>query len=758
MNFKIVSDYKPSGDQPWAIDGICKVLKQGVDAVTLLGVTGSGKTFTMANVIERLQRPALILSHNKTLAAQLYGEFKSFFPNNAVEYFVSYYDYYQPEAYIPTTDTYIEKDLSINDEIEKLRLSAASALMSGRRDVIVISSVSCLYGIGNPEDFHSQTVVVRRGEQRSLTRLLYQLVDALYSRTETDFKRGTFRVRGDTVDVCIGYGENAVRIEFFGDEVDSLTVIDPVSGAKLQDIDEISIYPANNFVTTKERSAKAVSMIQDDLKQRYDQLLEYGKGMEAKRLKQRVEYDLEMIKEMGYCPGIENYSRYFDGRKEGMRPFCLMDYFPKDFITFIDESHVTIPQIRAMYGGDHSRKEVLIDYGFRLPAAADNRPLKFDEFEALAGQKVFVSATPAEYELEKSEGLVVEQVVRPTGLLDPPIEVRPTENQVDDLLEEIRVRAEADERVLVTTLTKRMAEELEKYFTNMGVRCRYIHSDVDTMERVEIIEDFKNGLFDVLVGVNLLREGLDIPTVSLVAILDADKEGFLRSGRALTQTAGRAARNVNGLVIMYADTITKSMQETIYETDRRRTKQMEYNKLHGIVPKQVAVKSNALANVYGGEKSGKAVAFGGAGGFGGATGVGGSGVGGRGSGVRGLSGGSDGHGRVSAANSYDDPQYIPSPSDLGKGKITVGFGHDAARESNSAFVDGYLQADLAAVLQDPVIRSMSRSQVEKAVETAKANMKKASAELDFQAAARFRDEMWALQQYLKVWRDGDGEA
>ena len=751
MNFKIVSDYKPSGDQPGAIDGICKALKQGVDAVTLLGVTGSGKTFTMANVIERLQRPALILSHNKTLAAQLYGEFKSFFPNNAIEYFVSYYDYYQPEAYIPTTDTYIEKDLSINDEIEKLRLSAASALMSGRRDVIVISSVSCLYGIGNPEDFHSQTVVVRRGEQRSLTRLLYQLVDALYSRTETDFKRGTFRVRGDTVDVCIGYGENAVRIEFFGDEVDSLTVIDPVSGAKLQDIDEISIYPANNFVTTKERSAKAVSMIQDDLKQRYDQLLEYGKGMEAKRLKQRVEYDLEMIKEMGYCPGIENYSRYFDGRKEGMRPFCLMDYFPKDFITFIDESHVTIPQIRAMYGGDHSRKEVLIDYGFRLPAAADNRPLKFDEFEALAGQKVFVSATPAEYELEKSEGLVVEQVVRPTGLLDPPIEVRPTENQVDDLLEEIRVRAEADERVLVTTLTKRMAEELEKYFTNMGVRCRYIHSDVDTMERVEIIEDFKNGLFDVLVGVNLLREGLDIPTVSLVAILDADKEGFLRSGRALTQTAGRAARNVNGLVIMYADTITKSMQETIYETDRRRTKQMEYNKLHGIVPKQVAVKSNALANVYGGEKSGKAMAFGGVGSFGGATGVGGTAV-------RGQSGGSDGHGRVSAANSYDDPQYIPSPSDLGKGKITVGFGHDAARESNSAFVDGYLQADLAAVLQDPIIRSMSRSQVEKAVETAKANMKKASAELDFQAAARFRDEMWALQQYLKVWRDGDGEA
>ena len=748
--FRIISEYEPSGDQPGAIEGICKALNQGVDAVTLLGVTGSGKTFTMANVIERLQRPALILSHNKTLAAQLYGEFKSFFPNNAVEYFVSYYDYYQPEAYIPTTDTYIEKDLSINDEIEKLRLSAASALMSGRRDVIVISSVSCLYGIGNPEDFHSQTVMVRRGEQRSLTRLLYQLVDALYSRTETDFKRGTFRVRGDTVDVCIGYGENAVRIEFFGDEVDRLTVIDPVSGATLQDIDEISIYPANNFVTTKERSAKAVSQIQDDLKQRYDQLLEYGKGLEAKRLKQRVEYDLEMIKEMGYCPGIENYSRYFDGRREGMRPFCLMDYFPKDFITFIDESHVTIPQIRAMYGGDHSRKSVLIDYGFRLPAAADNRPLKFDEFEALAGQKVFVSATPAEYELEKSEGLVVEQVVRPTGLLDPPIEVRPTKNQVDDLLEEIRVRAEADERVLVTTLTKRMAEELEKYFTNMGVRCRYIHSDVDTMERVEIIEDFKNGLFDVLVGVNLLREGLDIPTVSLVAILDADKEGFLRSGRALTQTAGRAARNVNGLVIMYADSITKSMQETIYETDRRRSKQMEYNKLHGIVPKQVAVKSNALAGVHGGEKAGRS-------GYGAAGGLGAAGAGyGAGLGAEtGTGTGNVGHGRVSAANSYDAPQYIPNPSDLGKGRITVGLGHDAARESNSAYVDGYVQADLAAVLQDPVIRSMSRSQVEKAAETAKANMKKASAELDFGAAAKFRDEMWALQQYLRVWKDGD---
>ena len=723
--FKIDSEYKPSGDQPSAIKGICSALNQGVDAVTLLGVTGSGKTFTMANVIEKLQRPALILSHNKTLAAQLYGEFKSFFPNNAVEYFVSYYDYYQPEAYLPITDTYIEKDLSINDEIEKLRLSAASALLSGRRDVIVISSVSCLYGIGNPEDFHTQTVKIKQGEQRSLTRLLYQLVDALYSRTETDFKRGTFRVRGDTVDICIGYGENAVRIEFFGDEVDRISVIDPVSGAFLEELQEISIYPAGNFVTTKERSAKAISQIQDDMMAQCEYFHEIGKHLEAKRLKQRVEYDLEFIKEMGYCPGIENYSRYFDGRTEGMRPFCLIDYFPKDFITFIDESHVTLPQIRAMYGGDHSRKNVLVEYGFRLPAAADNRPLKFEEFEEITGQKVFVSATPADYELQKSEGLVVEQVVRPTGLLDPPIEVRPTENQVDDLLEEIRKRAEVDERVLVTTLTKRMAEELDKYFERMGVRCRYIHSDVDTLERVEIIEDFKNGLFDVLIGVNLLREGLDIPSVSLVAILDADKEGFLRSDRALTQTAGRAARNVNGLVIMYADNITDSMQRTIYETDRRRSKQMEYNKLNGITPRQVAVKRNVLLEEAGqtDEKQ------------------------------RNPRLANSVTGKVSAANSYDAPTYIPDPTDLGRGSVSVGLGHDSKRESNSAYVDGYVQADLAAVLQDPVIRSMSRQQVEKAVEQARHNMQKAAADLDFAAAAKYRDEMWALQQYLKVWKD-----
>ena len=723
MKFRIQSPFKPSGDQPEAIEQLCSALNDGVTDVTLLGVTGSGKTFTMANVIERLQRPTLILSHNKTLAAQLYGEFKSFFPDNAVEYFVSYYDYYQPEAYLPSSDTYIEKDLSINDQIEKLRLSAASALLSGRRDVIVISSVSCLYGIGNPDDFHEQTVIVKKGEQRSLTRLLYQLVDALYSRTEVEFKRGTFRVRGDTVDVYLSGADNAMRIEFFGDEVESISVIDPVTGARIEEVDEISIYPANNFVTTKERGIAAVSHIQDDLKLQLDYFESIGKNLEAKRLKQRVEYDLEMIKEMGYCPGIENYSRYFDGRKPGQRPFCLIDYFPDDFITFIDESHVTLPHIHSMFGGAHSRKSVLVEYGFRLPAAADNRPLTFEEFEAVTGQKVYVSATPADYELRKSEGLVVEQVVRPTGLLDPPIEVRPIENQVDDLVEEIRVRAERDERVLVTTLTKRMAEELYEYLAKIGIRCRYIHSDVDTTERVEIIEDFKNGLFDVLVGVNLLREGLDIPSVSLVAILDADKEGFLRTGRALTQTAGRAARNVNGLVIMYADSITKSMDETIRETNRRRAKQMEYNELHHITPEQVEVKHNVLAAELGG-RDGK---------------------------VR-LTNGLN---RLSAPNSWEGPTYIPDPSELGRGTVSVDLGLDSRREEKTAYVDGYVKADLAAVLQDPVIRSMTREMVEKMVEEDRRRMKKSAAELDFNAAAKYRDEMWALQEYLKVWKDKD---
>ncbi len=709
MKFNLESEYRPAGDQPQAIDQLCDALERGVHDVTLLGVTGSGKTFTMANVIERLQRPALILSHNKTLAAQLYGEFKSFFPTAAIEYFVSYYDYYQPEAYIPNTDTYIEKDLSINDQIEKLRLSAASSLLSGRRDVIVVSSVSCLYGIGNPEDFHAQTISIHRGETRTLTGLLYKLVDALYSRTEGDFTHGTFRVKGDSVDVFQAGSDDAVRIEFFGDEVDSIQIIDPPTGAKIEEVDSINIYPANNFVTTKERSLAAVSQIKDDLYEQIRYFESIGKTLEAKRLQQRVENDLEMIKELGYCPGIENYSRYFDGRKPGQRPFCLIDYFPKDFITFIDESHVTVPQIHAMYGGDHSRKSVLIEYGFRLPAAADNRPLTFDEFEQVTGQKVYVSATPAEYELEKSEGLVVEQLVRPTGLLDPPIEVRPVANQVDDLVEEVRKRAGKDERVLVTTLTKRMAEELDKYMAGIGIRSRYIHSDVDTGDRVDIIEDFKNGLFDVLIGVNLLREGLDIPSVSLVAILDADKEGFLRTTRSLTQTAGRAARNVDGLVIMYADHISDSMQETIRETNRRRQRQIEYNTLHHITPVQVSTKHNALVSEL--------------------------------------------TGRYSAANSYDDPHYIPDPSALGKGKIKVGLGHDSLRKDGAAFKDGKIKADLAAVLQDPVIRSMSRSQVEKLVETDREKMHKAAAGLNFADAARFRDEMWALQQYLKVWED-----
>ena len=594
MDFKLQAPYSPTGDQPEAIDQICGAFKEGTKCVTLLGVTGSGKTFTMANVIQKLQRPTLVLSHNKTLAAQLYGEFKSFFPDNAVEYFVSYYDYYQPEAYIPTTDTYIEKDLSINDEIDKLRLHAASSLLSGRRDVIVISSVSCLYGIGNPDDFHNFTINVKQGDELNRSKFLYSLVDAMYSRDEAEFKRGSFRVKGDSVDIFLAYGDYAVRIIFFGDEVESIETIDPVSGATIDILNEISIYPANNFVTGKERQKNALVQIHNDMFKQVAYFENDGRFTEAKRLRQRVDYDIEMIKEIGYCPGIENYSRYFDGRKPGQRPFCLIDYFPDDFLTFIDESHVTLPQVHAMFGGDKSRKTTLIEYGFRLPAAADNRPLKFDEFENIIGQRLFVSATPGDYELEASEGLVVEQVVRPTGLLDPPIEVRPTKNQVDDLVEEIQERSAVDQRVLVTTLTKRMAEELDAYFAKIGVRSRYIHSDVQTLDRVQIIEDFKSGQFDVLVGVNLLREGLDMPSVSLVAILDADKEGFLRSDRSLTQTAGRAARNVNGKVIMYADTITFSMKQTIDETNRRRAKQEEYNKEHNITPHQIETRSKNI--------------------------------------------------------------------------------------------------------------------------------------------------------------------
>lgn len=587
MEFKLVSPYRPTGDQPEAIDELSRGVIDGIAAQTLLGVTGSGKTFTMANVIERVQKPTLILSHNKTLAAQLYSEFKGFFPDNAVHYFVSYYDYYQPEAYIPTTDTYIEKDLAINDEIDRLRLATTSALLSGRKDVVVVSSVSCLYGIGNPQDFHSNVTEVKVGERLDRNDFLRALVDALYSRNEVDFKRGTFRVKGDTVDIYLAYENTALRVVFWGDEVERIATIDAVSGVTIATFDFYKIYPANIFVTTKECIARAIDQIQIDLGRQVDFFRSIGKEHEAKRLYERVTYDVEMIRELGYCSGIENYSRYFDGRAAGTRPFCLLDYFPDDFLLIIDESHVTVPQIRAMYGGDSSRKMNLVEYGFRLPAAVDNRPLKFEEFESLIKQTIYVSATPADYELNRCEGVFVEQVIRPTGLLDPIIEVRPSLNQIDDLLEEIQLRIERKERVLVTTLTKRMAEELTEFLLNHDVRCNYIHSDVDTLERVQIMDDLRKGIYDVLIGVNLLREGLDLPEVSLVAILDADKEGFLRSHRSLTQTAGRAARNVNGKVIMYADRITESMQKTIDETNRRREKQLAYNEANGITPKQI---------------------------------------------------------------------------------------------------------------------------------------------------------------------------
>ncbi len=599
MDFKLISDFVPTGDQPQAIEQLVDGLEKGVPFQTLLGVTGSGKTFTIANVIERVNRPVLVLSHNKTLAAQLYGEFKQFFPENRVEYFVSYYDYYQPEAYLPVSDTYIEKDLSINEEIEKLRLSATSSLLSGRRDVIVVSSVSCIYGIGNPDDFHSNTVHVKNGQTIGRNQFLRKLVDSLYSRNELEFKHGTFRVRGDTVDVFPAYADIAVRIEFFGDQIENINTFDPVDGHRLDQLSEYIIYPANIFVTTRERINMAVSEIQDDMMRQITHFNEIGKKEEAKRLEQRVLYDLEMIKELGYCSGIENYSRYFDGRKPGTRPFCLLDYFPDNFITVIDESHVSVPQIRAMFGGDHSRKQTLVEYGFRLPAALDNRPMRIEEFESLTGQTIFVSATPADYELEKSEGVFVDQVIRPTGLLDPPIEVRPSLNQIDDLMAEIRRRAAAGERTLVTTITKRMAEELSTYLTRFNIRCSYIHSDIDTLDRIDIMESLRTGLIDVLVGVNLLREGLDLPEVSLVAILDADKEGFLRSSRSLTQTAGRAARNLNGKVIMYADVITGSMQQTIDETNRRRSKQLKYNELMGITPAQIIRKTGSVLSGLG---------------------------------------------------------------------------------------------------------------------------------------------------------------
>ena len=594
MDFKLISDFQPTGDQPEAIRQLVEGLDNGVPFQTLLGVTGSGKTFTIANVIEKVNRPVLVLSHNKTLAAQLYSEFKQFFPDNRVEYFVSYYDYYQPEAYLPVTDTYIEKDLSINEEIEKLRLSATSSLLSGRHDVIVVSSVSCIYGIGNPDDFHSNTVHVRKGQNIARNLLLRKLVDSLYSRNEMEFKHGTFRVRGDTIDLFPAYADIAVRITFFGDQIEELNTFDPLSGQRIDDLPEYIIYPANIFVTTRERINSAVNEIQDDMVQQVAHFNEMGKKEEAKRLEQRVLYDLEMIKELGYCSGIENYSRYFDGRRPGTRPFCLIDYFPDNFITVIDESHVSVPQIRAMFGGDRSRKQTLVEYGFRLPAALDNRPMRIEEFESLTGQTIFVSATPAEYELEKSEGVFVDQVIRPTGLLDPPIEVRPSLNQIDDLMEEIRTRTMINERILVTTITKRMAEELSSYLIRFGIKCSYLHSDIDTLDRIDIMEALRTGDIDVLVGVNLLREGLDLPEVSLVAILDADKEGFLRSSRSLTQTSGRAARNLNGKVIMYADTVTRSMQQTMDETNRRREKQLRYNQEMGITPTQIVKKTGTV--------------------------------------------------------------------------------------------------------------------------------------------------------------------
>ena len=585
MQFKVVSDFKPTGDQPEAISQLSEGILSGEAYQTLLGVTGSGKTFTVANVIEEVQRPTLVLAHNKTLAAQLYSEFKIFFPNNAIEYFVSYYDYYQPEAYIPTTGLYIEKDLSINEDIEKLRLSTTSSLLSGRRDVLVVASVSCLYGIGNPLEFQKNVISVHKDQLISRTKLMHQLVQSLYSRTTADFKNGNFRIKGDVLDIFPGYADHAYRIHFFGDEIEEIESFDPYKNKVLESYENLNIYPANIFVTSPDILQNAIIQIQDDLVAQVNYFKDIGKPLEAKRLEERTNFDLEMIRELGYCSGIENYSRYLDGREPGTRPFCLLDYFPEDYLMVVDESHVTIPQVHAMYGGDRSRKENLVEYGFRLPAAMDNRPLKFEEFEAMQNQVIYVSATPADYELQLSQGIYVEQVIRPTGLLDPQIDVRPSANQIDDLVEEIQQRVERDERTLVTTLTKRMAEELTKYLARINIRCRYIHSDVDTLERVEIMQDLRKGIFDVLIGVNLLREGLDLPEVSLVAILDADKEGFLRSNRSLTQTVGRAARHLNGKAIMYADTITDSMKKTIDETQYRRDKQLAYNQENNIVPK-----------------------------------------------------------------------------------------------------------------------------------------------------------------------------